>query len=100
MRRNLRNYFTSKSLVSDSVAVCGGGRKVCLFCGERIEIPSNFQLLLSISSFSTPSTRLIPARKNHFLPALSKITLPERDGPMHERFKQRHSSNASSNKVI
>lgn len=56
--------------------------------------------LPTISHYLRPSTRFIPARKNHFLLPLSKITLPERDGFMHEHFKQRHCSNTWSNKLI
>ena len=60
----------------------------------------NLFKLLTISQHLRPSTRFIPAIKNHFLLPLSKITLPERDGSMHEHFKQRHCSNTWSNKQI
>ena len=96
--------FTLKILVSRSVALCWGVRVVWVFFlffrGERIEIPSEFQLVLSIYSFGRPSTSFVPARKNHFLLPLSKITLPERDDSMQEHFKQRHCSNTWSNKLI
>jgi len=92
--------LTSKILVSRSVALCEGARVVGVFFffrGERIEIPFK---LSTISQHLRPSTRFIPARKNHFLLPLSKITFPERDGSMHEHFKQRHCSNTWSNKLI
>lgn len=99
MRRNL--HFKNSGFEKCGVmmrSACGLG--FFFLRGERIEIPSDFQLVLSIYSFGRPSTSFVPARKNHFLLPLSKITLPERDDSMQEHFKQRHCSNSWSNKLI
>lgn len=90
--------LTSKILVSRSVSLCGGARVVGFFFSLGTDW--NLFKLPTISQHLRPSTRFIPARKNHFLLPLSKITLPERDGFMHEHFKQRHCSNTWSNKLI
>lgn len=91
--------LTSKILVSRSVSLCGGARVVGFFFSSW-GTDWNLFKLPTISQHLRPLTRFIPARKNHFLLPLSKITLPERDGSMHEHFKQRHCSNTWSNKQI